>query len=165
MYIGKPEDLAGSYRPLSRTSCFGKLLQEAVADNLSNWTKANKKFSKQQNGFRKSRGTTDNLFKFFETIKLGFCEGLPTTEIFLNVEKAFNQVWYGSLLFKVTSVGLNRKFIRWISNFLYQRKLRISINDQLCDRVTPIHGVHQASHLSPILLILYVRGIPQPLDP
>ena len=165
MYVGKPEDLAGSYRPLSRTSCFGKLLKEAVADNLSNWTEANKKFSKQQNDFRKSRGTTDNLFKLFETIKLGFCEGLPTTEIFLDVEKAFNQVWYSSLLVTVTSVGLNRKFIRWISNFLYQRKLRISINDQLCDPISPIHGVHQASPLSPILFILYVRDIPQPLDP
>ena len=34
---GKPEDLVGSYRPLSLTSCLGKLLEKAVADNLSNW--------------------------------------------------------------------------------------------------------------------------------
>ena len=56
---GKPEDLIGSYRPLSLTSCLGKLLEKAVADNISNWAEANKKFNKQQNGFRKNRSTND----------------------------------------------------------------------------------------------------------
>ena len=31
---GKPEDLTGSYRPLSITSCLHKLLEKAIADNL-----------------------------------------------------------------------------------------------------------------------------------
>ena len=61
-------------------------------------------------------------------------------------------------------MGLNRKLIRWISNSLYQRKLIISINDQLSDPITPIQGVPQGSPLSPILFILYVNDIPQPLD-
>ena len=59
---GKPEDLLGSYRLLSLTSCLGKLLEKAVADNLSNWAEANKKFNKQ-NGFRKNRSANDNIFK------------------------------------------------------------------------------------------------------
>ena len=33
---GKPEYLVGSYRPLSISSCLGKLLKKAVADNLCN---------------------------------------------------------------------------------------------------------------------------------
>ena len=161
---GKPEDLAGSYRPLGLTSCVGKLLEKAVADSLSNWTEANKKFNKQQNGFTKNRSTNDSLFKLFETIKLGFCKGHLTTGIFLDVEKAFDQVWYDGPLFKLTSMGLNGKLIRWISNFLYQRKLIISINDQLSDPITSIHGVPQGSPLSPILLTLYVNDIPELLD-
>ena len=115
---GKPEDLTGNYRPLSLTSCFGKL---------------------------------------------GFCKGHPTTGIFLDVEKAFDQVWYDGLLFQLASMGLNRKLIRWISNFLYQRKLIVSINDQLSDPITPIHGVPKAAP-SPILFILYASDVPQPLD-
>ena len=61
-------------------------------------------------------------------------------------------------------MGLNRKLIRWISNFLYHRKLIISINDLLSDPITPIHGVTQGRPLSPILFILYVSNIPQPND-
>ena len=91
---GKPEDLVRSYRLLSLTSCLSKILQKAVADNISHWTEANKKFIKQQNGSSENRSTNDNFLKLFETIKLGFCKGHSTTEIFLDVEKAFNQVWY-----------------------------------------------------------------------
>ena len=61
-------------------------------------------------------------------------------------------------------MGINRKLIRWISNFLYQRKLIILINDQLSDPITLIHGVPQGSSLSPTLFILYVSDIPQPFD-
>ena len=139
-------------------------MEKAVADNLSNWAEANKEFNKHQNSFSKNRSTNDNSFKLFETIKLGFCMGHPTTGIFFNVEKAFDQVWYDALLFKLTSMGLNKKLIRWISNFLYQGKLIISINEQLSDPITPINGVPQGSLLSPILFILYVSDVPQPLD-
>ena len=70
---------------------------------------------------------------FFETIELGFYNDNSTTGIFLDVEKTFDQVWYDRFHSKLTSVGLNRKLTRWISNFLDQRKLIISINDQMSD--------------------------------
>ena len=44
--LHKLEDLVGSYRPFSLTYCLGKLLEKAVADNLSNWAESNKKFNK-----------------------------------------------------------------------------------------------------------------------
>ena len=53
---GKPEDLIGSYGPLSLTSDLGKLLEKAVPDNQSNWAKYNKKFNNQQNGLKKKTG-------------------------------------------------------------------------------------------------------------
>ena len=102
---GKPEDLVGSHRPLSLTSCQSKLLEKAVADSLRNWAKSNKKFNKQQNGFRKNSSTNDDLFKLFGTIKPSFHKGHPTTGTFLDVKKAFCQVWYDGLFFKLTLMG------------------------------------------------------------
>ena len=52
---GKPEDLIGSYGPLSLTSDLGKLLEKAVPDNQSNWAKYNQKFNDQQNGYKKKQ--------------------------------------------------------------------------------------------------------------
>ena len=53
---GKPEDLIGTYGPLSLTFCLGKLPEKAVPDNQSNWTKYNQKFNNQQNGYKKKIG-------------------------------------------------------------------------------------------------------------
>ena len=62
-------------------------------------------------------------------------------------------------------MGLNGKLVRSISNFLFQRKQIISINNQLSDPFTPIRDVCQGSSLSlSILLVLYISDIPQPLD-
>ena len=69
--FSKREDLAETYRPLSLTSCLSKLLEKAIAGNLSNWAESNK----QQNRFRKKRSTNHNLLKLFETIKFGFYKG------------------------------------------------------------------------------------------
>ena len=69
-------------------------MEKAVAGNLSNWAESNKKFNKQQNGFRKNRSTNANLFKLIETVKFGFYKDHPTAGVFLDVEKAFDQVWY-----------------------------------------------------------------------
>ena len=131
---GEPKDLVGSYRHLGLTSCLGKLLEKAVADNLSNWAESNNKFKRQRNGFRKTRRTNDNLFKLFETIKHGFQKSHHATGIFLHAERSFDQVWFDELLFKLTSMGLNRKLTRCICNFIYQRKLIISIKN------SPIHS-------------------------
>ena len=78
--------------------------------------------------------------------------------------QVLDQVWFDVLLYKLTPMGLNRKLIRWISSFLNQRKLIISINNELSDQITPMHGVPQGSPLSPILFILYVSDIPQLTD-
>ena len=61
-------------------------------------------------------------------------------------------------------MGLNSKLIRWITNFLYRRKLIISINSQISDPITPTYGVPQDNPLSPIFSIPYISVIPQPLD-
>ena len=61
-------------------------------------------------------------------------------------------------------MGLNWKLIRWVSNFLYQKKLIISIKNQLSDPITAIHSVSKGSPVFPIIFILYVSDIPQPND-
>ena len=80
---GKPEDLVGSYIPLSLPSCLGKLLEKAVADNLSNWAEANKKFNKQQNGFRRNRSTKNNFLKFSKQLNLVSVRATQPQESFL----------------------------------------------------------------------------------
>ena len=99
---GKPKDIVGSYGPLRPlTSCLGNLLENTVG-----WVESIYKSNRQQNGFRKNRSTNDNLFKLFETTKYVFHKGHTTTSTFLDIEKAFYQVWFDGILFKLTPMCL-----------------------------------------------------------
>ena len=84
-----------------------------------NRAESSSKFNRQQNSFIKNKRINDNLFKLFETIKYSFHKGHPTAEIFLDVEKGFDQVWFDRILFKLASRSLNRTLMRWLDNFLY----------------------------------------------
>ena len=88
-------------------------------------------------------------------LKCGFPKGHPTTGIFLVIERAFDQAQFDGLFYSLTKNGLNRKLFRYMSDFFYQIKLIISINNQLSHPITPFHVVTQVSSL------LYVSDMPQ----
>jgi hypothetical protein len=66
---GKPANEANSYRPVSLTSCLGKLFERLLTNRL-NWDVENKNLlGPEQTGFRKYRSTTDHLVKIDLDIK------------------------------------------------------------------------------------------------
>ena len=148
---------------MSLTSCLGKLLEKAVADLISNWAETNNKFNRQQTDLGNTEVLT-TIISNFQSIIHSFHSKLHTTAIFLDVEKAFDQVWFDGLLCKLTFHGIEERLLRWISDFLFQRELIISLDGKLSTPITPLHGVPQGSPLSPILFILYVSDIPQPTE-
>ena len=100
-----------------------------------------------------------NYLNFLKQLNLASVRVTQLQEYFLKSRKPSTK--HGMMAFSLilTSVSLNRKLIRWINNFLYQRKLIISINDQLSDPTIPIDSVPHGSPLSSILFISYVSDI------
>ena len=85
----KPEDLIGSYGPLSLTSCLGKLLEKAVPDNQSNWAKYNQKFNNQQNGYKKNKtgALTKTCLNYSKQLNLISIRVIPQQASFLILRK------------------------------------------------------------------------------
>ena len=46
----------------------------------------------------------------------------------LDILKAFDRVWHQGPISKVKSDGVGYNFIRWLSDFLYNRSIRVVIN-------------------------------------
>ena len=81
---------------------------------------------------------------------------------FLDVEKAFDNVWHNGLRYKIYQHDLPTKLCRWLSNFLVGRVIQVKIEGFLSPKVYPKADVTQGSNLSPLLFLIYVNDMPNP---
>ena len=120
----KPDKLPSqttSYRPISLFSAIMKLFERVIEKRLQKHPEDNSFFSKYQSGFRKSKSTNDHLARLSQTIMESFNRGEHVIVAFLDVEKAFDNVWHNGLRYKIYQLGLPTKLCRWLSNFLVGR--------------------------------------------
>ena len=82
-------------------------------------------------GFRKSKSTNDHLFRLSQTIMESFNWGEHVIAAFLDVQKAFDNVWHNGLGYKIYQLDLPTKLCRWLSDFLVVRVIQVKIEGLL----------------------------------
>ena len=150
----KPDKLPSfttSYRPISLISSIMKLFERVIEQRLRSHLEHIGLINKRQSGFRKAKSTDDHLFRLSESIMESFNRGEHVVAAFLDVEKAFDNVWHNGLRFKIFQLDLPTKMTRWLSDFLVGRLIQFNVNNFLSNQINPKAGVPQGSVLSPLL--------------
>ena len=87
------------------------------------------------------------------------CYGLETRAVFLDISKAFNKVWHECLLFKLKQNGISGNLLNVITDFLYQRKQRVVLNEQHSSRTNVDTGIPWGSILGTLFFLIYINDL------
>ena len=139
----KPPSQTTSYRPISLLSAIMKLFERVIEKRLRKHLEDNSFFSKYQSGFRKSKSTNDHLFRLSQTIMESFNRGEHVIADFLDVEKAFDNVWHNGLGYKIYQLDLPTKLCRWLSDFLVGRLIQVKIEGSYLQKLTQKQVFHK----------------------
>ena len=82
----------------------------------------NNLISQYQSGFKPADSCINQLLSRTHEIRQLFDDGFVVRCVFLDVSKAFDEVWHDGLFFKLKQNGISGNLLNLLSNFLINRK-------------------------------------------
>ena len=156
---GKDRSDIRSYRPISLTSCVGKLMEKMVNTRLMMVLEGRNLVPNQQFGFRKMRGTTDALVKISSDILTAFKSKQCVLCVSFDIEKAYDTTWRHNIVRTLHSMDLRGNLPKYIRNFLACRNFKTLISTKYSSAHIQEQGVPQGSVISCTLFSLAINGI------
>ncbi|KAM7315745.1 hypothetical protein ISCGN_005528 [Ixodes scapularis] len=152
-------------RPISLTSCAGKLMETMVRDRLAGFLENQNVFADTMFGFRQHRSAQDVLLQLDrEILNPVECPLNDKAVLALDLQGAFDNVTHEIILHHLSQTNCGPNTFQYIKQFLSDRQSFIRIEDeehgpyQLGTRGTP-----QGAVLSPLLFNLAMMKLPAQL--
>ena len=155
---GAKQDPA-NYRPLSITSCLGKLFTSTLNECLITFMIRNNIAHPFQGAFTRDRRGTDHIFLVNTLIDQAKFLAHPLYVAFIDLQKAYDSVCRPLLFRKMVMAGLGPKVCNVVKDMSVNASYRIKDGNQLGSSFSTNVGLHQGDPLSPLLFNLFVFDI------
>ena len=111
----------------------------------------------------KGRSCVTQLFEFLEDITQAIDEGNDVDVNHLDFCKAFYKVPHKRLLKKMYGYSIRGKTHSCVKEFLSEREQRVTVNGSQSSWKQNISGMPQESPNNPVLFLVLINDLPEPL--
>lgn len=161
---GKRPDIE-NLRPISLTSCIGKLMEHVILNRLQPYLEDKGVFTDTMFGFRPRLSTQDVFLQIKEDILEPAARPRPQTVVALDIKGAFDNVGHELILNNLESTGCGERMYNYVRDFLRERTATIGIGEIRSETLkVPNKGTPQGSVLSPTLFNLAMAKLPERLS-
>jgi hypothetical protein len=152
-----------NYRPITLLSIVGKLFGSVVNARLQAFMEATDSISDEQGGFRRTRGTPDQIFILRETLASRKERGLATYAMYVDARKAYDTVWREQAYVRIHDAGVRGKLWRQLQAMHagLSRRVRHPLGVSAWFPVD--RGVAQGAVESPLVYSCFIDGLAKEL--
>lgn len=147
------------YRPISLTSCCGKVMERMVNRRLTQFIRDNDLLGHRQHAFRQGCGTNTYFATLGQVLDDALEKGLHVDLATLDLSKAYNRTWTPGVLRTLASWGISGNTFAFIRNFLTNRTFQVCIGNTKSNSFPEETGVPQGSVLAVTLFLIAMNGV------
>ena len=150
-----PEDLK-NFRPVSNLHFLSKVVEKAVAAQLSKHLQENALHEPCQSAYRASHSTETALLRIQSDVLLAFDRKETVFLVLLDLSSAFDTIYCALLLETLeTRFGISGQALSWFRSYLTDRFQTVRIDGSFSHKQKLDCGIPQGSALGPQLFTLY----------
>lgn len=152
-------------RPISLTSCLGKIYEHLVHQRLSTHLEEQNLYPLTMFGFRQHLSTQDVLIQIKEQVLDHLSRDTPKALLTLDVKGAFDNVTHQAILENLNQTKCGHRAFHFVKAFLGNRTATLRLGPlQSPTFHTPAKGTPQGSVISPLLFNIALLQLPSQLD-
>ena len=145
-----------NYRSVSLLRICDKILERLIFNEMFRFLIEDNLIPSNQSDFKPGGSCINQLLSITHEIHRSFNDAIEVRGVFLDILKAFDKVWHNGIIFKLKQNGISGKLLSVSSDFLKDKKQRVTSNGKVSSWTGVNVGFPQGSILSPLLSLVYI---------